>query len=258
MLAQFTENGIDTKHALLTLIKNLLVFWCSECLQITILHVFFFKIEVSVIKKRRDTLSDIKCNQKVAGRFTFDLFTQKSLCGFLFPLIFWTWSKKLKNYRDLELEHWEKMVHLWVIVTLSLAKFTCFSIQVFLLWYYTNTILLYIRTDWITKQLEHDLEKGFEHRLEITRGQQRVYNRNDVRFTWSRLKNYCIFPLQYDFKRIDEKPSSKENLNEGSTYSLLICYFVNLPHIRNVGLYHFIPGVGKPQIGPHLLRNTVK
>ena len=35
-----------------------------------------------------------------------------------------------------------------------------FSMQVFLLWYWTIINMLYNKTVWITKQLEHVLEKG--------------------------------------------------------------------------------------------------
>ena len=44
--------------------------------------------------------------------------------------------------------------------------------QVFLSGYFTNTTLLYNQTDWITKQLEHVLEKGSEYQWEIMRGQK--------------------------------------------------------------------------------------
>ena len=51
-------------------------------------------------------------------------------------------------------------------------------------------------------------------------------------------KNYCILPLQCKIKTIHEKSSSTGNLNAGPFHSMLTCYFVNLPHIRNGG---FIP-----------------
>ena len=54
--------------------------WCSECVPIIILHIFT-KSKVSLIKRHKDVLSEIKYNQKVAGRLAFDLLTQKSLCG---------------------------------------------------------------------------------------------------------------------------------------------------------------------------------
>ena len=56
------------------------------------------------------------------------------------------------------------MFHFRVLVTLTLEKMTCFSMQVFFMWYCTNTTLLYHKTDWITEQLEHVLEKGSEYR----------------------------------------------------------------------------------------------
>ena len=49
--------------------------------------------------------------------------------------------------------------------------------------------MLYNQTDWITEQLEYVLEKGSAYRLQIAKGQQRGENGNDVRFTWSHLKN---------------------------------------------------------------------
>ena len=88
------------KHALLTLTKNLLVLRCSECLPIIIFHIFT-NSEVSVIKRRKDIPSEIKCNQKVAERLTFDLLSQRSLCAFLSPFIFWKWRKKPKYCRNL-------------------------------------------------------------------------------------------------------------------------------------------------------------
>ena len=39
-------------------------------------------------KRRKDILSEIKCNQRVAGRLTFDLLTQRSIFGFHFPFSF--------------------------------------------------------------------------------------------------------------------------------------------------------------------------
>ena len=71
-----TQSSIG-KHALLTLTKNRLVVRCSEFLPIIILHILT-KSEVSVIQRRKDILSEIKCSQKVVGRLTFDLLTHKS------------------------------------------------------------------------------------------------------------------------------------------------------------------------------------
>ena len=82
-------------------------------------------------------------------------------------------------------------------------------------------------------RFEHVLEKGSEYRWEITWEQQKGQNGNDVRFTWNLLKKYCVLPLQCKITLLHEKPSSTGNLKEGATYSLLTCYFVNLPHISN-------------------------
>ena len=88
MLSQFTKlaytQSTIRKHALLTLTNNFFIISCSECLPIIILHIFT-NLDVSVIKRRKDILLEIKCIQKVKGRLTFDLLTLKSLCGFLFP-----------------------------------------------------------------------------------------------------------------------------------------------------------------------------
>ena len=66
MLEQFTKNCIDTtlkwKACVTGLQNKLYVLLCSECLPIIILHIFT-KSEVSVIKRRQDFLSKIKCNQ---------------------------------------------------------------------------------------------------------------------------------------------------------------------------------------------------
>ena len=90
MLSQFTKMAYTQstirKHALLTLTNNLFITSCSAYLPIIILH-FFTNLEVSVIKRRKDILLEIKCSQKVTGRLTFDLLTQKTLYGFLFPFI---------------------------------------------------------------------------------------------------------------------------------------------------------------------------
>ena len=45
--------------------------------------------------------------------------------------------------------------------------------EVFFLWEFTNTNMLYHHTDWITEQLEHILEKGSAYRWKIAKGQQR-------------------------------------------------------------------------------------
>ena len=46
------------------------------------------------------------------------------------------------------------------------------------------------KTDLITEQLEHVLEKGSTYQWQIAGGgQQRGKNGNEVSFTWSRLKN---------------------------------------------------------------------
>ena len=37
--------------------------------------------------------------------------------------------------------------------------------QVFLVWYYTNTTFLYTQIDWITEHLEHVLEKEYLWKL---------------------------------------------------------------------------------------------
>ena len=92
---------------LLTLINNLFVLWRSERLSIIILHLFT-KSDVSVIKMRKDLLSEIRCNQKVTGRFTFDLYTQNSIYDFHFPFIVWIWSKKPDHCKDSELLHGQK------------------------------------------------------------------------------------------------------------------------------------------------------
>ena len=54
--------------------------------------------------------------------------------------------------------------------------------EVYLLWSWNNTNMLYNQTDWITEQLGHVLEKGSAYRWQIARGQQRVYNGNYVSF----------------------------------------------------------------------------
>ena len=54
----------------------------------------------------------------------------------------------------------------------------------------------------------------------------------------SHMENDCILPLQCEIKTIYEELSSTGNLNEGAINSLLTCYFVNLPHMKNGGLFH--------------------
>ena len=97
------------------------VLWRFECLSFIILHLFT-ESEVYVIKRCKAILSELKCNQKVAGKLTFDLLTQRSTGGFLFQFIFWIWSRKPEHGRDSELWHLQKMFRLWVKVTLTLKK----------------------------------------------------------------------------------------------------------------------------------------
>ena len=91
MLAEFTKmsktrSSIE-KHPLLTLNNNLFLLLCSEYFSI-IIHHLITKLDASVIKRRKDILLEIKCNQRVAGRLTFDLLIERSIVGFLFPFIF--------------------------------------------------------------------------------------------------------------------------------------------------------------------------
>ena len=60
------------KHSLLTLTYNINIFviWRSMCFRI-IIHRLFTEWDASVIKRRKDILSEIKCNQRVAGRLDF-------------------------------------------------------------------------------------------------------------------------------------------------------------------------------------------
>ena len=62
---------------------------------------------------------------------------------------------------------------LWVIGTYTFNKFTSFCMEVFLLWQFTNSNMLYNRTDWITEQFEHVLEKSSAYKWQIAKGQQR-------------------------------------------------------------------------------------
>ena len=48
------------------------ILWISECLPIITLQLFT-NPKVSIIKRCKDILSIIKCNQKVKGKLTFDL-----------------------------------------------------------------------------------------------------------------------------------------------------------------------------------------
>ena len=124
------------------------------------------------------------------------------------------------------------MFHFWVLVTWTLGKLTCFSKQVFLLWYCTNNTLLYHQTDWITEQLEHVLEKKLWISIRDYRG-----TTTGVERKWRQVyvksfeKKYYILPLQCEIQTIHEK----NFFDGGDMYCLLTCYFVNLPHMRNSG-----------------------
>ena len=55
--------------------------------------------EETLTEKYQDILSDNKCNQKVAGRLTFDLLTRKSTCSSLFSPSVGIWSKKSLHWK---------------------------------------------------------------------------------------------------------------------------------------------------------------
>ena len=73
MLTQFTKmektQRYIGKHSSLTLTYNRFVLSCSGCLPTIILHLFT-KSELSVIKRRKHILSEIKYIQKITGRWS--------------------------------------------------------------------------------------------------------------------------------------------------------------------------------------------
>ena len=83
------------------------------------------KSEVSVIERRKDILSEIKCNQSATGRLTIDLFTKNRYIHvasfFRFSFEYEVRCLKLHRFRVITLA---KMFRLWV--TLTLEKLTCF------------------------------------------------------------------------------------------------------------------------------------
>ena len=113
MLAQLTINGIDTKlyrKACVTDIDKK-TFKSFDVLNVfkSSPFIFFTKSEVSVIKRRKDILSEIKYNQKVAGRLTFDLLTSRRaehillwrMSLYIFDILFYHLTSFCNNFYGL-------------------------------------------------------------------------------------------------------------------------------------------------------------
>ena len=68
-------------------------------------HVSFIILNLCIEKEEEltkmcsDTLSESKCTQKVAGRLTFDLLTQSSICHSRYSSIVGIWSKKSLHWK---------------------------------------------------------------------------------------------------------------------------------------------------------------
>ena len=94
----------------------------SECRRIIIINLYA-NSEVTVIKTRKDILSEIKCNKKVAGRLTFDLLTQRSLFGSFFRLSFEYEVRSLAKIQGYCAGR-QNVSLMSLIVTLTLEKLT--------------------------------------------------------------------------------------------------------------------------------------
>ena len=248
MLAEFTKMSQTQssigKHPLLNFTNSLFVLWCSGCIPIITLHLFT-KLDASLIQRRKDILSEIKSNQRVAGRLTFDLLTQRSIFGFLSPFIFWIWSKKHNHCKDLEILHWQKCS---VLESYWPWPSTNWPLSVWKYSFYENIQLPICCTSRQT-ELRNNWNMSKKRALHID-GRLRGDNNGFRTEMTSALheviwKMMNLIPRQCERKTIIGEPSSTGNLNKVVIHSLSTRYFVNTPLILNGGSISF-PFCRKP------------
>ena len=157
MLVQFTKNGKYTK-----LYRKASVIGLDEKPFCPLMFLVFSnhhpssfnKVWSFVMKRRKDILSEIKCNLKVTGRLTFDLLTQRSINMAFFSHL--SFEHEVQNINNANIQSYYTCENAPFMnhSDLDPQKLTCVCMQVFLLWYCANTNMLDNQAEWIKEQLQ--------------------------------------------------------------------------------------------------------